>query len=133
MKVLHATAATQGQRNDDFNFCAEGELVVLPAVRCTGERADDPCGCARGLACAASQRGTTTAVVAEVDMTHLDWQVAVAAAYVAGGWFPSVDQVDHMLLNENELLRGAAAELPVGTVVEYRDGSLAVRKTPQAC
>jgi hypothetical protein len=133
MKVLHATASTQGQRNDDFDFCTEGELVVLPAMRCSGERADDPCGCARALAGAASQRGTTTAVVADVDMTHLHWQIAVAAAYVAGGWFPSIEEVDHMLLNENELLRAAAAELPVGTVVDYRDGTLTVRKAPQAC
>jgi hypothetical protein len=133
MKVLHATASTQGQRTDDFSFCTDGELVVLPAMQCTGERAEDPCGCARALAGAASQRGTTTAVVAEVDMTHLEWQVAVAEAYVVGGWFPSVDQVDHILLNENEQLRSAAAELPVGTVVEYRDGTLAARKAPQNC
>jgi hypothetical protein len=133
MKVLHAIASAQGQRNDDFNFRTEGELVVLPAMRCTGERADDPCGCARALAGAASQSGTTTAVVAEVDMTHVDWQVAVAAAYVESGWFPAVDEVDHILMNENELLRAAAAALSVGTVVEYRDGTLSARKAPQSC
>jgi hypothetical protein len=102
-------------------------------MRCTGERADHPCGCARALAGAASQSGTTTAVVAEVDMSHLDWQLAVAAAYVVGGWFASVDEVDHMLLNENELLRAAAAKLSVGTVVECRDGTLSARKAPQSC
>jgi hypothetical protein len=29
--------STQGQRANDFCFCTEGELVVLPAMRCTGE------------------------------------------------------------------------------------------------
>jgi hypothetical protein len=133
MKVLHATASTQGQRTDDFCFCTEGELVVVPAMTCTGERAGDPCGCARALAGAASQSGTTTAVVAEVDMAHTEWREAVAAAYVASGWFSSVEEVDQFLLNENELLRAAAAELPVGTVVEYRDGTIAVRESPQSC
>jgi hypothetical protein len=70
---------------------------------------------------------------AEVDMTQADWQVAVAAAYVVSGWYPSVEEVDLVLMNENELLRAAAAKLPIGTAVECRDGVLAARKPPQNC
>ena len=37
MKVLVATSETQGQRNNDFDYCVEGELVTadfLHLIRC---------------------------------------------------------------------------------------------------
>jgi len=130
MKVLHATEATQGRRASDFNFCVEGELVVVPAMRCTGERPDDGCGCARALAGVTSHRGTTTAVVADVEMSGDEWRSAVAAAYVADGWFASEAEVDEPLMAENSCLRAAAARLPVGTVVEFRGGIVLPRDLP---
>src|SRR5579862_8855950 len=51
MKILTATSRTQGQRNSDFNWCIEGELVHFGLV-CAADQ-DDPdggCGCGRAFA-----------------------------------------------------------------------------------
>ncbi len=128
MKVLQATSRTQGQRSNDFDFCRDGELVVLPAlVCCDGRGPDGPCGCGRALAGVDSQSGTTTAVVADADMTEPEWERAVAASYVTGGWFRSVDSVAPELIDDNRALLAAIDGLPVDTVVECRGGVLAPR------
>ena len=66
MKVLVATSQTQGQRENDFNFCVEGELVTVGLV-CATDRYDPDggCGCGRAFAGLNSHRATTTAKVKE--------------------------------------------------------------------
>ncbi|HEX4815354.1 MAG TPA: hypothetical protein VFV66_21640 [Nonomuraea sp.] len=71
MKLLVETRLTQGQRTNDFNHCLPGELVRLASV-CDRDNGDPDggCGCARSFAGFASALGTTTAIVADVDMTR---------------------------------------------------------------
>jgi hypothetical protein len=127
VKVLHATPRTQGWRDNDFDFCEDGELVVLPAVLCSNETADGPCGCARSLCGVSSGRATTTAVVVDVPMSEEEWLAVVASAYVADGWYDDSSEVDPVVFDDHRDLLAKITVLPVGTVVEFRDDRLAVR------
>jgi|SRR6476661_1935988 len=63
MKLLVATARTQGARINDYNWCIEGELVRIGEV-CARDRAepDGGCGCGRGFGGLNSHRATTSAL-----------------------------------------------------------------------
>src|SRR3990172_8245236 len=65
VKVLVATAETQGERSNDFCHTVEGELVTWPALECSGESVDGGCGCRRALCGVGSLKATTTAKVVE--------------------------------------------------------------------
>jgi len=133
MKVLFATSLTQGQRDNDFNFCEDGELVVLPAMTCSRETADGPCGCARSLCGLQSGRATTTAVVAESDLSVGEWLATVARSYIDDGWFADVAHIDGAVLDDHRALLKVIADMPLGTVVEFRDDVLTARAaTPAA-
>jgi hypothetical protein len=94
MKILVATALTQGNASNDYHYCVEGELVWIQEP-CDRDRKnpDGPCGCGRGFAGAASHKATTTAAVVESEMTREE------------------------VADEN---LGIAADLPVGTVIGRR-------------
>jgi len=62
--IFVATRQTQGQRDNDFCFVPEGEIVTFPVFTCTGEEADGACGCRRSLCGVHSSTGTTTVKVA---------------------------------------------------------------------
>jgi hypothetical protein len=129
MKVIVATALTQGQRDDDFNFCQDGELVILPAMTCSNAKADDECGCARALGGVSSHAGTTSMLVTEVEMTEAEWRAAVVDAYVAEGWFANADDIDAELLDDNRRILESIRHLPEGTVLGFRDGVFCLRAT----
>lgn len=61
MYVLAATRETQGDRDDDYAWTVDGELVFVPTIECR----NPACGCAWGFAGVTSHRATTTAVVTE--------------------------------------------------------------------
>jgi hypothetical protein len=121
MKIITATAATQGQRVNDFNWCIEGEVVMPPIVICRSDR-DDPdgnCGCGRGWSGANSHRSTTTAVVREVPFTLADYTEAIWSSLEQSGWWPMyVDDED--VRNMVAYLIALAACYPVGAVLETR-------------
>jgi hypothetical protein len=62
VKVL---AATQGHDPDDFCFAVPGELVTV-AARCGDAYS---CGCGRAWVGLTTRKGTTTAIVVDVDLT----------------------------------------------------------------
>jgi hypothetical protein len=112
MKVLVATALTQGTSPDDYHFCIEGELVWLQEP-CDRDKAnpDGPCGCGRGFAGAASHRATTTAMVVESAMTCDDVVLAFQTSLSDGGW--PVEWADEVADQNLDI----AAKLPVGTII----------------
>lgn len=87
MKILVATAITQGMRPNDYHYCVEGELVWMqePCAR-DRDKPDGPCGCGRGFAGAASHRATTTAMVIESELTRDDLTLAFETSLRDGGW-----------------------------------------------
>jgi hypothetical protein len=126
MKILTATATGQGARDNDYNWAVEGELVLIQEPCATDKRnPEGGCGCSRGFAGISSHRGTTTAQVRDLPLSHSD----VAEAY--GGYLQSAGYgrpplrvlkqlVDDML----ELV----ADWDVGSIVERRLDVIQVRR-----
>ena len=115
MKVLVATAFTQGPSVDDYHHCIERELVWLQEPCDRDKRdADGPCGCGRGFAGAASHRATTTAMVVESAMSREDVVLAFETSLSDGGW--PVEWADAVADQNLEI----AAKLPPGSIIVRR-------------
>lgn len=127
MKVLVATAATQGARHSDSDDCVEGELVwMLDACPMSRRDPDGECGCGRSFSGMSTHGSTTTALVREIaSLTRADYEEALRASFDAQGWCscctarPVEDVVDELI--------GLAASWPPGAVVERRLDWLSVR------
>jgi hypothetical protein len=84
MKILTATATSQGARDNDFTWAVEGELVLIQPPCATDKRdPDGRCGCGRAFAGISSHRATTTAQVRDLPLSYAD----VTEAY--GGYLES--------------------------------------------
>ena len=115
MKVLVATAQTQGVRPNDFDHCVEGELVWISTVCATDqEDPDGGCGCGRSFAGMNSHRATTTARVADVPLDFAHYAEALRSSLRAQGW-PTREAIP---------MAGALADIadqfPIGAVLERR-------------
>jgi hypothetical protein len=124
MRVLVATARTQGNRPNDYHFCIEGELVRINEV-CARDR-DDPdggCGCGRGFGGLNSHRATTTARIAEVPLSLAEYALAIQSSLQQQGW----DTCDDCAMSEAVDLAALVLGWPVGSVVERRLDQLVVR------
>jgi hypothetical protein len=123
MKMLTATSRTQGQRNNDFDWCIEGELVHFGLI-CAADR-DNPdghCGCGRSFAGLNSHRATTTALVRDLEgFTRDDYIEAIRSSLSQQGWDPGTAE------DEADELISMAAEWPVGAVAERRLNRVVVR------
>ncbi|WUH96602.1 hypothetical protein OHR68_23865 [Spirillospora sp. NBC_00431] len=127
LKLLTATNSTQGFRDNDFDWCVEGELVHIGMV-CARDR-DDPdggCGCGRSFAGLNSHRATTTAMVREVPgFTVDDHVLAIRSSLEQQGCDPSFAE------HEAALLRCLVRDWPVGVIVERRLDEIVVRQVLQ--
>lgn len=123
MRLITATALTQGLRDNDFDWCVEGELVHFGLV-CAKDRydADGGCGCGRAFAGLNSHRATTTALIREIPgFTFGDYVEAIRSSLEQQGWDPSTAE------DEATELLGLAAVWPAGTVLERRLDLIATR------
>lgn len=128
IKVLLATARSQGQRDSDFFWCTEGEMLRLGFVCDHKQRNPDRgCGCQRDLSGMDSSRGTTTAVVAEADMTREQYIDAILATMDREGWTKHGFIGRDDAATEADQILNAVADLPVGTIVERRGNRLQPR------
>jgi hypothetical protein len=131
VKVITATSQTQGQRDSDFDFCVEGEIVTQTLVICGKDKEDPdgPCGCGRAWSGANSHRSTTTAMVRDLPLTTEEYTEAVRSSLEYGGWYPKyVDDGD--LGDIVADLLEVAESYPVGAVLETRLGAEAWRDNP---
>jgi hypothetical protein len=126
MKILTATSRTQGQRDSDFHWCVEGELVHFGLV-CSADQADPDggCGCGRAFAGLNSHRATTTAMVRDVEgFTRDDYIEAIRSSLAQQGWDPSTAE------DEADELISILSDWPVGAVAERRLNHVQVRMVP---
>ncbi|TMQ90388.1 hypothetical protein ETD83_35625 [Actinomadura soli] len=127
LKLLTATNSTQGFRDNDFDWCVEGELVHIGMV-CARDR-DDPdggCGCGRSFAGLNSHRATTTAMVREIPgFTDDDYVLAIRSSLEQQGCDPAYAE------HEAALLRCLVRDWPVGVIVERRLDEIVVRQVLQ--
>ncbi len=120
VKVLVATTEGQGERDDDYAWAVDGELVYIPGVECFNSR----CGCSRGFAGMASAKATTTALVVDrADISANDLSNALADSLERQGWLTG-----HWSEDDEDLFRDlfqrillAATHFPPGSIIE-RDG-----------
>ena len=115
MRVLVATAQTQGERSNDFHYCIEGELVWIGLV-CTDDQRnpDGGCGCGRSFAGMNSHCATTTARVADLNTDFAHYAEALLSSLQGQGW-PTREAIP--LAGD---LVDIAAEFPIGAVLERR-------------
>src|SRR4051794_39303507 len=87
MKLLTATREGHGERDGDFCHAVERELVVVGFVCATDQTAADGgrCGCGRAFSGMSSLRGTTTALVRNLDIPDEDLRRAAEAYLTAAG------------------------------------------------
>jgi hypothetical protein len=126
MKVLVATSASQGTRDNDYHWCVEGELVWI-SEPCRKDRKDPDggCGCGRGFGGLASHRATTTAAVKDIpEFTQRDLEQALRSSLGEQGW-----PTDHVVEIAG-MLADVAAAFPEGTVVERRLWDIHTRTRP---
>ena len=133
MKLLTATRERQGERDGDFCFAVEGELV-LPGFVCATDEADpdDGCGCGRAFSGMSSLRATTTALVRDLDLSIDDLRLAVEGHYVAAGMgLDVIGRADFEAVVSATLEDLAQiAHVPVGAVVGRRRDNLVWRCEP---
>lgn len=127
LKLLTATNSSQGFRDNDFDWCVEGELVHIGMV-CASDQ-DDPdggCGCGRSFAGLNSHRATTTAMVRDVPgFSDEDYVLAIRSSLEQQGCDPSFAE------HEAALLRCLVRDWPVGVIVERRLDEIVVRQVLQ--
>jgi hypothetical protein len=136
MKLLTATHQGQGDRPGDFCHATEGELVLLGFVCATDQQdPDGGCGCGRAFSGMSSQRGTTTALVRDLDLSVDDLRLAVEGYYVAAGLGPEVigDEAFAEVVSAGLAdLAEVARTLPAGAHVGRRLDNLYWRSEPSA-
>jgi len=122
--VLVATLRTQGQRANDFCFAQEGEVVCtqLTYDRDRGDP-DRPCGCLRSLSGIDTMLATTTVRVAPYRGDRDAYVAALTGSFHFAGWTIPREVVGC----DADLLLAIAARYPVDTVLEWRNGQVAVR------
>jgi hypothetical protein len=126
MKLLTATAHTQGSRPGDFDFCVEGELVLIGPI-CASDRsnpADGRCGCGRSFAGLNSHRASTTAAVRDIDISLADYTEPLRS---------SIDQQGYCDCNAADVARDLATiadQLAAGTVIGRAGSNIFVRHRP---
>lgn len=127
MKLLTATSQTQGQRDSDFTFCIEGELVTPERIICDRDKEEGPdagCGCGRSFVGLNSGAGTTTAMVRQVDgFTFDDLAEAVRSCREQAGYGTK------RAAAEATRIADIAARYADGTIIELRMTEIGVRTT----
>ncbi|MGY1823614.1 DUF7715 family protein [Geodermatophilus sp. SYSU D00079] len=136
MKLLTATYTGQGEQDGDFCSAVEGELVLVGDV-CAADQADpDPdggCGCGRAFTGLSSHRGTTTALVRDLDFSAEDLHLAVETHLAASGFGPELLGDEDFADLVEETVREAVAFArwwPVGTVLGRRLDVVRSRSLP---
>jgi hypothetical protein len=108
VKVL---TASHGERADDFAWTVPGEVVMLGMVCARDEYGDEGCGCGRAFTGLSSRRGTTVAVVADLEVDCDDLTGLLAASLADAGW----SQAREFARAAAEEIADEAAQWPVGT------------------
>jgi hypothetical protein len=127
IKVLVATDRTQGDRDNDFQFVPNDEVVKPGGFTCDSSTVDDECGCSRSFEGTTTDRAGTTARVAEIEGTRETVREIVKAALTAGGWLTDAKRPSAWIDRETDYLIEVAAHFPVDTIVEKRGDTIKAR------
>ena len=124
-----ATNKTQGQRQNDFCWVNEGEIVKFPAFYCSNGYTDDTCGCHRSLVGIYCSKSTTTIQVKSGYGTLQDFTQLLFKSYERQGWAKIIakDNILKRCFEEATKLSLAATCFSIDTIVEWRYDSFTER------
>jgi hypothetical protein len=127
VRVLVATRETQGERDDDYCWTVDGELVRLPLADC----ANPACGCVRGFAGLSSHRATTTALIEEWSTLDPDRYAELIRADLLDGFDDEGDpEVEASIEEELDFLDTLLMLFPPGTVLQRHGPNVSIRRQP---
>ncbi len=118
IKCMVATKDTQGQRENDFCFATEGEIVRFGPLCCSDKDLDGGCGCARSLVGIESGKSTTTMKIVELDITQAKYLAMVKASVKKS----DDDATDETIEQEALEVLFASEQFGLGFIIEYRGG-----------
>lgn len=126
--VFVSTKETQGQRENDFCFVPEGEILDFPAMTCDNETSDGRCGCKRSLSGIKCHKATTTMKVVKFDGGLEDLGKLIKKSQEDGGWLqePWQKLLEGGMSHAFKIVQ-EASKFPIGTIVEYRDMTFTAR------
>lgn len=132
MKLLTATAETQGLRASDFAWCIPGEIVSPAGFVCDRDRySDNPdtgCGCGRSFYGLNSRKSTTTAIVKDIDgYTIEDLIEAIRSSSQQAGFADDEKEDARIAQGQAADIAEIAAEYDDGDVLEIRLGEIGRR------
>jgi len=119
MKLLVATSSGQGKRENDFNFCNEGEIVTF-GFECDGESIDGSCGCRRSMSGVTTHKATTTMTVIKSSMTKEEVVETIYASLEKGWGMMGKEWCRRTAIKDTNDLLKIASTFKVGDVVEKR-------------
>jgi len=125
MLALISTKETQGQRDNDFCWTDDEELVVF-GNQCDSDvnvGPDGGCGCMRSMTGVETRKGTTTVKVAEVDLTVESLADAIVESDKRAGWTPNAEWAAEAAKE----IAATAEVFGLGTVLEFRAGTFRSR------
>jgi hypothetical protein len=121
VKVFVATEDTQGQRDSDFCFVPEGEIVAFVGLVCGTDRdnIDGPCGCNRSLCGVDCCKCTTTFRVIDA---NVDLASQLLGLLYRGHWLggKTIDEAVKIAKKEAAALSKEISKFNVGDIVEKR-------------
>lgn len=124
IKALVSTQKTQGQRENDFCFTNDLELLCL-GFPCDLDKGnpDGECGCGRSLVGFDSGKATTTMQVAELNLTKDELIKKYMNWLKQGGWLKSNTSEEELniYLQDYEYILEVAAQYETGAILEFRE------------
>ena len=123
MRVLVATHQMQGQRDNDFNWCDEGELVAFGGDYHDSEDVDGYCGCRRSMGGLRTHRSTTTMRVTKSELTKNEYISYIIDVKNKQGWEGGIDR----WMPDIDVLLRIASQYPVGAILERRGDIIQTR------
>lgn len=129
-RTFVATRSMQGVRANDFFEGVEGEFVLFPYRSCPDATVDDQCGCKRSLVGIQSDKKTTTmkVVVCPTDVAIIKMGIRRHLQRI-GEWeeIAKDQEPEDYLATLTDTLLEAAKDIPIGTIVEYREDTFRER------
>jgi hypothetical protein len=133
VKILVATKETQRQRESDFCWTEEGEIVRL-AFECDRDKEDldGKCGCRRSMTGCTSQRATTTMKVEDRNIKIEEYIEIIRESFIQAGWYKLMGEkvAEEHIMSDVKYMLSRVSKLPVGSIIEKRGDNLIVRRTP---